>query len=168
MKLQLISTASLFTLAFTLNPGAAIRATLDCVDYPMPYRRGDTAEAKSCAEALIRGFPFSTTTGTFHSYGGNDDFQLPRTSSHEDCFVTVDIAPSTTFETSWQAVWTLAGTMNTACSKAMTSAGLPYTGGTITAGVSVTMGRLRQRVLGNGNGTADVGADRRDEATAVE
>ncbi len=118
----------------------------------MIYSKGKLADARNCAQALIKGFPFQSDVGAFHRWAREDIFQLPRRSTYDDCTITIDIQHDATFQSSWTAVFGLASAMNVACTRYLNTAGMLYTGGTVVAGIAITMGRT-PRVGGALNGT---------------
>lgn len=118
----------------------------------MIYSKGKLADARNCAQAMIKGIPFQSDVGIFRRSAKEDVFRLPRTSTYDDCTVTIDIPNDATFRSSWTAVFGLASATNVACTKYLNTAGMLYTGGTVTAGVTITMGKT-PRVGSVGNGT---------------
>lgn len=130
----------------------AIRTDLVCTEIPMIYSKGKLADARNCAQAMIRRFPFQSEVGTFHRWAKEDAFQLPRSYTYDDCTVTIDIPNDATFDSSWTAVFGLASAMSVACTRYLNSNGMLYTGGKVVAGIIITMEKTR-RVGGAMNGT---------------
>lgn len=98
-----------------------------------PLSRTRNGPPWGCAQAVLRGFYMDSTVGQFHRDGADDIFRLPRTSASGLCYVTLDTAwPETTVEGRWFDVWTVAQTMNTACTyyRIPTQANTAVTGGT--------------------------------------
>ncbi len=150
MKVCTYAFALCLTIVFGLV--SAMRTDLVCAESPMIYSKGRLADARNCAHAMIRGFPFHSDLGTFHRYGKDDLFSLPKSSTYDDCTVTIDIQSDVLFQSSWTAVFGLASTMNVACGRYLNTAGMLYTGGSLVAGVVITMGKT-PRVGGAVNGT---------------
>ena len=141
------------------NARAFYFAQYDCVEeHPrLPWMGG---RVQDCAAALIVGFPNSDQAGRFHGGGRPDDpFNLPRTSVVGDCYIKVDLAGEMPVQSSWQTIWTLASTLNTACThyEDVTASDTAITGGLINGGprngLAIKMGRPGY-VLGNASRVA--------------
>ena len=150
---------SLFLIFTTTSPIAnAQSAEYDCVKERNNYPRLG-GKLQDCARALIVGFPNPYLTGTFHNLLREDDpFALPQSSVVGDCEIRVELNGDPV-QSSWHAIWTLASTLNTACTHYMSStrSDTGITGGWIAGGprnkLLVSMGRPGY-VLGNASRVA--------------
>ena len=139
-------------------------ANAQFADYACVNERAQSSRmggrVQDCAGALIVGFPNSYLTGTFHnSPRAEDPFALPKSSTVGDCRVEVELVSDVPVQSSWHAIWTLASTLNTACTH-YTDSTFPdtgITGGWIAGGprngLLITMGRPGF-VLGNSSRAA--------------
>lgn len=113
----------------------------------IPFLPTQNAATWDCARAILEGFHTDSNVGLFHRSGQPDIFQIPRTTVSGKCYVSLDTATERPTEGRWFDVWTVAQTLNTACTYYKTSApSSAVTGGQVKIyggdGLVLTMGML--------------------------
>ncbi len=79
------------------------------------------APPQDCARAVLEGFYMDSNVGLFHRGGPPDRFQVPRRSVAGECAVSLNTATEGSVEGRWFDIWTVAQTLNTACTYYRTS-----------------------------------------------
>jgi len=114
----------------------------------LPFLPTQNAAPWDCAQALLEGFYIDTNVGLFHRGGQPDIFQVPKTSVSGKCYISVNTATDRPAEGRWGDVWTVAQTLNSACTYYRTyeKPSTAVTGGQVefygSDGLVLTMGRL--------------------------
>ena len=121
----------------------AIFAVFDCVG-SRAFRSTRGARIRDCAQALLVGFPHVVDISLFHSDLIDDLYRLPRSYTYGECRITVSLTGRPVWS-SWQAVWTMATTLSTACLYRTDLEPLGVTAGTVSSGpgsgLTITMER---------------------------
>lgn len=113
-----------------------------------PFLPTQNAAPWDCAQAVLEGFYMYPDFGTFHRGGHSDTFQVPMTAVAGKCFMNVDLATERPVEGRWFDVWTVAQTLNTACTyyRVPDEPATAVTGGHVeiygSSGLVLTMGRV--------------------------
>jgi len=114
----------------------------------LPFLPTQNAAPWDCAQAVLEGFYMDTNIGLFHRGGQPDIFQLPKTSVSGKCYISVNTATERPAEGRWFDVWTVAQTLNSACTYYRTyeKPSTAVTGGQVeiygSSRLVLTMGRL--------------------------